>query len=112
MSKDLPKMYQNTFNKEINNNRCIYSSLLDRNELKQNKKNIKKTKEYKHDRFTIEQKIFNIFNSKDYIYKADVIIVTDNQVLQKRIIGKNSDNLITIDNEYIPISIIKDIYKK
>ena len=61
--------------------------------------------------FTIEQKIFNIFNSKDYIYKADVTIVTDTQTLKKRIIGKNNNNLITIDNEYIPISIINDIYK-
>ena len=109
MSKDLPKMYQNTFNKEINNNRCIYSSLLDKKEIKHKEK--VKEKDVKFDRFTIEQKIFNIFNSKDYIYKADVTIVTDNQVLQKRIIGKNSDNLITMDNEYIPISIIRDIYR-
>lgn len=108
MSKDLPKMYQNSFNKEINNNRCVFSSLVD----KKKERNKEQIINNNYDRFTIEQKIFNIFNSKDYIYKADVTIVTDNQVLQKRIVGKNSNNLITIDNEYIPISIIRDIYKK
>ena len=109
MSKDLPKMYHNTFDKEINNNKCIYSSLLDRKEEKT--KEVVKEKDIKFDRFSIEQKIFNIFNAKDYIYKADVTIVTDEQVLKKRIVGKNSNNLITMDNEYIPISIIRDIYK-
>lgn len=105
MEKELPKMYQNKFTKDISNNRCIFSSMIDGKKEKEEKQ-IKK-----NDRFTIEQKIFNIFNSKDYIYKADVTIVTDNQTIKKRIIGKNSENLITINNEYIPISIIKDIYK-
>ena len=108
MNKDLPKMYQNNFNKEINNNRCVFSSLIDKKEERKKEQVINNN----YDRFTIEQKIFNIFNSKDYIYKADVTIVTDTQTLQRRIVGKNSNNLITIDNEYIPISIIRDIYKK
>jgi len=108
MSKDLPKMYHNNFDKEINNNRCVFSSLIDKKEEIKPKEIIK---DNRYDRFTIEQKIFNIFNAKDYIYKADVTIVTDNQTLQKRIVGKNNNNLITIDNEYIPISIIRDIYR-
>lgn len=108
MNKDLPKMYQNCFDKKINNNRCVFSSLVDKSEDRTSNIN---NNFIKNDRFTIEQKIFNIFNSKDYIYKADVTIVTENQVLNKRIVGKNSNNLITIDNEYIPISIIKDIYR-
>ena len=106
MSKNLPEMFRCNLVKNINNNKTIYSSLIDN---KNDKKNINNN--VKTDRFTIEQKIFNIFNSKDYIYKADVTIVTDEQKINKRIIGKNSDNLITIDNEYIPISIIRDIYK-
>lgn len=108
MNKDLPKMYQNSFDKKINNNKCVFSSLVDKTEDRSNNSN---NNFIKNDRFTIEQKIFNIFNSKNYIYKADVTIVTDNQVLNKRIVGKNNNNLITIDNEYIPISIIKDIYR-
>lgn len=108
MKKDLPEMYHSELKKDINNNRCIYSSMIDN---KSNKEKNENKNVIKNDRFTIEQKIFNIFNSKDYIYKADVTIVTDSQTLRKRIVGKNSNNLITIDNEYIPISIIKDIYR-
>ena len=59
---------------------------------------------------TVEQKIVNIFNSPNYIYKIDVVIVTDNNKVIKRIIGKNKNNLITMDNEYIPINKIRDIY--
>lgn len=109
MGKELPEMYHNDFHKDINNNRCVFNSMIDKKEIRTYKKDI--FSNGKNDRFTIEQKIFNIFNSKDYIYKADVTIVTDEQVLKKRIIGKNNTNLITIDNEYIPISIIRDIYK-
>ena len=60
--------------------------------------------------YTIEQKIANIFNSPNYIYKIDVVIVTDNNTLTKRIVGKTKTNLITMDNEYIPINSIRDIY--
>lgn len=105
MSKDLPKMYAVNFNKEIKNNEEVFSTL-DRSPKKEIIRN-----NPKNDRFAIEQKIFNIFNAKDYIYKADVTILTDNEVLKKRIIGKNNNNLITMDNEYIPIDKIRDIYK-
>lgn len=100
--KDLPKMYAGNFDKDIRNNTTLYSTL---------NKNNNQEKEVSFDRFSIEQKIFDIFNAKDYIYKADVIIVTDSGKYNKRIVGKNSNNLITMDNEYIPISIIRDIYK-
>jgi hypothetical protein len=104
--KELPKMYQNKINKDIKNSQDIYNSLNDREEVIPRKIN----REY-FDSYIIEQKIYNIFNSKDYIYKADVTIVTKDGLVNKRIVGKNKDNLITIDNEYIPISSIRDIYK-
>jgi thiol-disulfide isomerase/thioredoxin len=50
------------------------------------------------------------YAGKVYIYKIDVVIVTDNNKVIKRIIGKNKNNLITMDNEYIPINTIRDIY--
>lgn len=109
MNKELPKMYHSNFDKEIKNNETFFSTL-NNNDLRINKKE-DSNKDIKFDRFSIEQKIFNIFNAKDYIYKADVTIVTDTQTIKKRIVGKNGNNLITMDNEYIPISIIRDIYK-
>lgn len=60
----------------------------------------------------INKKINEIFNSTDYIYKADVIIKLNNENLTKRIVGRNSRYLITMDNELIPIKDIIDIKKK
>lgn len=106
MPKELPRMYQNKIEKNFDNIQKVYSTLYD-DVVNIDKKNIKKnTKEI----YTIERKIYNIFKSPTYVYKADVIIETDDGVINKRIIGKNKNNLITIDNEYIPINKIKDIY--
>ena len=104
MKKDLPKMYQTKINKPINSIQKVYSSV-------NNNDTNKDRKEVKYSKISIDKKIANIFNSSDYVYKADVTIVTDNDILYKRIIARNNNNLITIDNEFIPINIIRDIYK-
>ncbi len=57
----------------------------------------------------INQKISAIFSSSRYVYKADVEIKMKDQTIKRRIIGRNSIHLITIDNELIPISDIIDI---
>jgi hypothetical protein len=96
-------MYHNKIDKDLNNNERVFSTLdsniIHTNSFINNKNNL-----------TVEQKIVNIFNSPNYIYKIDVVIVTDNNKVIKRIIGKNKNNLITMDNEYIPINTIRDIY--
>ena len=100
--KELPKMYQNKINKKIDSIQKVYSSYSDRGEIDGRKK---------YSSISIDKKIDNIFSSYDYIYKADVIIETDTEKLKKRIVARDKNNVITIDNEYIPISIIRDIYK-
>ena len=102
MKKYLPKMYRSFINKEIDNVQNIFSTI--NNEFDNN---IRATN---YNKFDIEKKINNIFNSPNFIYKADVNILTDKGLLNKRIIAKRNDYLITIDNETIPINIIKDIY--
>ena len=92
MNKDLPKMYHNKINKVNDGIQKVYSSIDSNIELE----------DIKFPNISIEKKINDIFNSNDYVYKADVTIVTDEKVLHKR---------ITIDNEYIPINVIRDIYK-
>lgn len=101
--KELPKMYQTKINKPINSIQKVYSSI--------DKDNAKEIRRSKYSDISIDKKIDNIFNSYDYVYKADVTIVTDDEVINKRIVARNKNNLITIDNEFIPISIIRDIYK-
>ncbi len=61
----------------------------------------------------VNQKINKIFNSTNYIYKADVVIkLKDGRTLNKRIVGKNKLHLITMENELIPITDIVDIDRK
>ena len=107
--KELPKMYRNIIDKEIDNNVKTFSTMYNndrivktssRNNIINNKNN-----------YTVEQKIVNLFNSPNYIYKIDVVIVTDKERMNKRIVGKTKTYLITMDNEYIPINTIRDIYK-
>ena len=105
MSKELPKMYQNKIKKDFSNIQKVFSTMYE-------DRSTDLEEDIKTDMYTVEQKIYNIFKSPTYIYKADVVIVTDRGKVEKRIIGKNRDNLITMDNEYIPINTIKDIYIK
>lgn len=103
--KELPKMYHNNIDKEILNNERVYSTLEGKKDDSRKISNNPSKNNY-----TVEQKIYNIFNSPNYIYKIDVVITTDTEQLRKRIVGKTKTNLITMDNEYIPINTIRDIY--
>lgn len=103
MKNKLPKVFANNIEKEINNNEKIYSSYSEQN---------KKKKEITENQFTkknINQKINEIMNSKNYIYKTPVKIKTKNDEITTKIIGKNRQNIITIDNKLIRIDEIIDI---
>lgn len=93
-----PKVFRNTINKSFNNNKNTFYS----------KNNIAEEKTIK-DSKTIVQKINEIFASPNYIYKANVKITTKEGVITKRIIGRNKDYIITMDNKLIPIKDIIDI---
>ena len=96
MSND-GSMFANKINKKIDNNRQYYYS-------KNSDVTLTNTKGK-----NIKQKINEIFASRNYVYKADVVIFTKSGELRKRIIGKNSNYLITDSNELIPITDILDI---
>lgn len=97
MEKKLPKVFQNSINK-VNNNRTVFYS--DKDSYEPNKK------------VDVNQKIIDIFSSTKYVYKATVVIKLKNKTVEKTIIGKNGSNLITIENELIPITEILDINYK
>lgn len=90
--------FANKINKKLTNNETMYYSA-HKEEVKPEKTNTK----------TVYQKINAIFNSRNYIYKADVILTTNKGEIKKRLIGRNGKNLITDNNEIIPISEILDI---
>lgn len=91
-----PKMYRCDTKKEFNNNRIVFTKY--DNDIKE------------YDTLNIRDKINNIFMSSSFIYRIKVNIVMNNQVYNKKIIGMYNDNLVTIDNEHIPINLIQDIY--
>lgn len=105
-------MYKNKVNKFLNNTQTVYSSF-DANRVNNcdEMKGGSDNREIRYSNVSVDKKIDDIFNASDYIYKADVNIVTDNEILNKRIVARNRNNLITIEGEYIPISMIRDIYK-
>ncbi len=98
MDKKLPKIFAGEVNNMGNNEKIYYSADSD------DQRNVEK-----HEEKNINQKINEIFNSNNYIYKADVEIKLKDKDINKRIVGRNSTHLITIDNELIPISDIIDI---
>ena len=110
--KKLPSVFANKIDKQINNNEKVYCSF-NKEEIKQENNdqelisnNILSSMSKELD---IRQKINKIFNSSNYIYKIDVNIKTKTDTLTKKIIGRNSKSLITIDNELIAIDDIIDI---
>ena len=104
MEKKLPGIFAGKVDKKTGNNEDVYYSSHEvRESVQQGKIN---------DSRNVNQKINDIFNSPNYIYKADVIIKTNNGEITKRIVGRNATHLITIENELIPLTEIKDIRRK
>lgn len=97
-----PSIYKNPINHPVRNNEEVFRIGQDEKELKDEVKN----KLFGKD---IKQKINSIFNSPNYIYKADVEIQTKNGSVIKKVIGTQGEILITMDNETIPFSEIIDI---
>ena len=101
--EDKAKIYQNRVNKEFHNNMKIYTSYNEKVVGKDNKiTNVS----------DIRKKINDIVKSDGFIYSKLVNIIVGDDVIKRKIIGIVGSSLVTIDNEYIPIENIKDIYVK
>lgn len=110
MDKKLPKVFANKIDKSLDNNKNVFYSA------KGDDVDVRSSDSSKLDERTsqlkgqnVNQKINSIFTSSRYVYKADVDITTKDGKVSKRIIGRNSTHLITIDNELVSISDIIDI---
>lgn len=100
MKKDLPELFANKINKSLSNNDKV---AVTKNE---EERSIKKSTKIEKN---INQKINDLFSSPKYVYKINAEITLKDKKITKKIIGKNNNNLITIDNELIPIQDIIDI---
>jgi len=95
MERKLPNVYANPIDKKISNvQETFYGS--DRYE-------------HSKDMKQVIRKINEIFSSRNFVYKKDVEITTDQGVLLKTLVGKTEQSLLTMDGEVIPISKIIDI---
>ena len=88
MKKELPKIFQNKINKFFNNNSKVA---------------------YSEHRSTSKLNDIDSLFKPNEIYKTDVKITLKDRVIEKRVIGRTKNNLITLDNEIIPISNIIEI---
>ena len=92
--KKLPKIYQNSINKKINNNKNItYVS---------NKDNMEEVKNV----------LNKIFTGRGYSYNIPVIIKTNNRVYDTSIVTRTKKNIITLEDDIISISEIEEIIIK
>lgn len=100
---NLPKVFQNNNIKTDNISQNVFYSEKDSKFISLD--NIEPIK----DKYIIEKKINDLFNSTNYVYKLDVILKTLNDEIKTTVIGRTQKYLITIDNKKIDISSILDI---
>ena len=100
---NLPKEFQNNNIKTDNISQNVFYSEKDSKFISLD--NIEPIK----DKYIIEKKINDLFNSTNYVYKLNVILKTLNDEIKTTVIGRTQKYLITIDNKKIDISSILDI---
>ena len=112
MEIKLPKVFANPLDHKIENNKEVFysqneggSEIIAPETIKESSSKFSSLKEK-----SVNQKIQDIFNSKSYVYKADVKIKLKSGIVEKKIVGKNQRYLITMDNEKIPLEDILDIW--
>lgn len=107
MEKKLPGVFPGKVKKNCGNNKQVFYSNKEEKEVSNEDRGAgyKKVK-------NVNQKISEIFNSSNYVYKADVEIKLKSGTFNKRVVGRNSTHLITMENELIPIADIIDIRRK
>ena len=109
--KKLPKIFQNDLSKIINNNKSVCYLKNENDKVVENTK-IKETKETTHHENNLKE-ITNIldkiFNGLGYSYNIPLEIKTSDKIYNTSLIAKTNNNVITIDNEIIPINNIIDI---
>lgn len=100
--KKLPKIYQAEINKKISNNKkiCYLKNATDQLE----STNIENG--------SVLEKLDEIFSGLGYSYNRSVIIKTNQKEYNTSLIAKTKNNVITLENEIIPISDIITIKEK
>lgn len=94
--KDLPKVFANPIEKNLNNNRSYSYGKLE-------------NEKFVRDERSVMEKIDKIFKSDSTLYSIDCIIKFEANEDRYTIIGRTSNNLVTKSQKLIPIRDIYDI---
>lgn len=97
MEKKIPNVFANPISKDLKNGQELYYG----NSISKGDRNA--------DTKSVMKKINDIFNARNFIYKRRVRINTNDNVLEKVIVGRTEHSLLTMENESILISSILDI---
>lgn len=97
--KKLPKIYQNEITKKIRNNKEI-CYLKDSETIKTHQQS---------ETIDISKTLNTIFNSLGQSYNIPVVITTKDKEYVTGIVAKTKDNIITLDNDLIPLEEIINI---
>ena len=94
--KKLPEIYKNNINKNINNNKkmCILKNV---------------NEEIKETPVNIEKILSKIFNGIGYSYNIPILIETKDKKYETSLITRTKNNVVTLDNDIIPINEIVNI---
>lgn len=105
MKRNLPNVFANKRVGVVKNNEEVYYS-------KEEKKlNNSLIVDDNFKEILIRKKINDLFNSKDFVYKVNVLITTKEGDKSETLIAKGKDSLLTFNNEKILIKDIIDIKK-
>lgn len=94
--KDLPRVYANPINNDINHNRTFSYGKLE-------------TEKFSRDADYVEGKLSKLFKSDRNIYSIDCLIKFATNEERYTIIGRTNNNLVTKNQKLIPIREIYDI---
>ena len=94
-----PSVFANKIDHKLNNNEEVFASY-------------RGNKEDVNEYINVRKKIRDIMDSPNYVYKADVIIKTSENTIEKTIVGVNNNKILTMDGESINIDDILDINLK
>jgi hypothetical protein len=106
MNKKLPNLYVNRIEKKLVNNDTVFYSALKAKpvDLKDNEIS------FTVDTTSVGEKVEQLFNSPNYVYKMNAIItLKDKTTINTDIIGQMDGKLITIDEDMIDINDVRDI---
>lgn len=128
MKKQLPGIYVNSPNKKIDNNKKIHfidNDIVSNNEFEQGNTNesrninkyatplpVKKKEDKiveKPNIIEINKKVNSVFSSYKFVYKAKCSVTYKDSTIEKTIISRKDNYLLTLDNERINIDDIYDI---